>query len=221
MKTMVTPESGVASLPKPLLRGWLHQIALIVAIPAGIALIIAAPPGTLRLAMAVYATSLIGLFGASALYHRVNWSPAAKRRARSFDHTMIFLLIAGTHTAFGAIVMQGAWRLLLLAFVWTGALVGITLKLIKPEGFSRVESTLFIALGWLAVAALPQIIRGSEVVPLILIAAGGLMYTGGAVVLLRRRPDPSPRIFGYHEVWHALVVAAAVCHYIALTMLLD
>ena len=170
--------------------------------------------------MIIYALSLVGLFGASAAYHRLNWSPTALRRMRSLDHSMIFLLIAGTYTAFGVLVLQGLWRLLVLVVVWTGALMGITLKLVKIEGFTRVGGTLYMALGWIGIAALPQVLNESEALPLLLAAVGGLMYTAGAVVLLRRRPDPNPLVFGYHEVWHSLVVAASTCHYAAITLLL-
>jgi hemolysin III len=104
--------------------------------------------------------------------------------------------------------------------VWTGALVGITLKLVKIDGFSRAGGTLYMALGWIGIAALPQVLSESEALPLVLTVAGGLMYTFGAVVLLRRRPDPNPLVFGYHEIWHALVVAASASHYAAITVLL-
>jgi hemolysin III len=144
--------------------------------------------------MIIYALSLVGLFGASAAYHRLNWSPTALRRMRSLDHSMIFLLIAGTYTAFGVLVLQGLWRLLVLVVVWTGALMGITLKLVKIEGFTRVGGTLYMALGWIGIAALPQVLNESEALPLLLAAVGGLMYTAGAVVLLRRRPDPNPLV---------------------------
>jgi hemolysin III len=208
------------STPKPRLRGRLHQAALFIAVPAGVRLAGAAPSGSVRVAMIMYALSMVGLFGASAAYHRLNWSPTALRRVRSLDHSMIFLLIAGTYTAFGVLVLHGLWRLLVLAVVWTGALVGITLKLVKIDGFSRAGGTLYMALGWIGIVALPQVLSESETLPLFLTVAGGLMYTVGAVVLLRRRPDPNPLVFGYHEIWHALVVAASTCHNAAITLLL-
>jgi hemolysin III len=169
--------------------------------------------------MIIYGLSLIGLFGASAAYHRLNWSPGALRWVRSLDHSMIFLLIAGTYTAFGVLLLRGLWQLVLVV-VWTGALVGITLKLIKVDGFSRVGGTLYIGLGWMGIVALPQVLSESGALALVLTVAGGLMYTFGTVVLLRRSPDPKPLVFGYHEIWHALVVAASTCHYVAITLLL-
>jgi hemolysin III len=207
------------STAKPRLRGRLHQVALFFAVPAGLRLVSAAS-GRVRVAMIVYALSLVGLFGASAAYHGFHWSPTALRRMRSLDHSMIFLLIAGTYTAFGVLVLHGLWRMLILVVVWAGAVVGIVLKLVKIDGFSRVGGTLYIALGWIGIAALPEVLSESEALPLVLTVAGGLMYTVGAVVLLRRRPDPNPLVFGYHEIWHSLVVAASTCHYAAITMLL-
>jgi len=205
---------------KPRLRGRFHQAALVVAIPAGTYLVATAPPGWVRVAMFVYALSVIGLFGASAAYHRLKWSPRALRRIRIVDHSMIFLLIAGTHTALATLVLDGLWRAIVLPIVWIGAVIGIVLKFVKIDGFSRVGGTLYIVLGWIGIVSLPQVLSGSKTLPLLLTVAGGLMYTGGAVVLLRRRPDPNPRVFGYHEVWHAFVVAASSCHYVAITMLL-
>jgi hemolysin III len=216
----LSKEGESVSTPVPRLRGRLHQAALFIAVPASVRLVGMAPSGSVRSAMIIYALSLVGLFGASAAYHRLHWSPTARRRIRSLDHSMIFLLIAGTYTAFGALVLHGLWRLLVLVVVWSGALVGITLKLVNIDGFSRVGGTLYIALGWFGVAALPQVLNESEALPLGLTVAGGVMYTVGAVVLLRRRPDPNPLVFGYHEIWHALVVAASACHYAAISLLL-
>lgn len=204
---------------KPLLRGRLHQWTLLVAVPAAVLLVAKAPPGSTRLAIAIYATTLIGLFATSAAYHRLPWSPTALRRMRTLDHSMIFLFIAGSNTAYAALILDGLWRWLLLVIVWSGALVGITLKFIKIDGFSRVGGTLYMGLGWIGVATLPEALQNSQGAPVALVALGGLMYTIGAIVLLRRRPDPSPRVFGYHEIWHALVVGASACQFMAIAML--
>lgn len=216
----LSKQTKLVSSSKPRLRGRLHQAALGIAVPASVVLVSTAPSGSIRFAMIIYAVSLVGLFGTSAAYHRLHWSSAALRRVRSLDHSMIFLLIAGTYTAFGVLVLHGLWQLLVLLVVWAGALLGITLKLVKIDGFSRTGGTLYMALGWIGIVALPQVLSESEVLPLVLTVAGGLMYTVGAVVLLRRRPDPNPLVFGYHEIWHALVVAASACHYAAITVLL-
>jgi hemolysin III len=207
-------------IPKPLLRGRLHQVALFLAIPAGFRLVLIARSGSVRAAMLVYALSLVGLFATSAAYHRLKWSPRSTRILRSLDHSMIFVLIAGTYTAFAVLVLPGMWRMLVLSVVWTGALAGITLKLINVDRFSFAGGTLYIALGWIGIAALPPMMSNAEILPLALTLAGGLMYTLGTLVLLRRRPDPNPRVFGYHEIWHAVVIAASACHYLAVTLLI-
>jgi hemolysin III len=205
---------------KPLLRGRFHQAALFLAIPAGIILILEARSTSQRIAMSIYATSLIALFATSAAYHRLKWSPDALRRMRILDHSMIFFLIAGTSTAVAALVLEGAWRYLFLAVVWTGAVLGISFKLVRIEGFRRVGGFLYIALGWLGLATVPQAIRMAEPLPLALIAIGGILYTLGAVVFFRRRPDPKPLVFGYHEIWHTFVVAACACQYTGIALML-
>ena len=205
---------------KPLLRGRLHQVMALVVVPAGVVLIGQARTGAVRLAVSIYALSLLALYGTSAAYHRMNWSPKALRRMRALDHSMIFFLIGGTSTAFAALVLNGWLRVAFLAVVWAGALTGIVFKLARIDGYARLGGFLYIALGWVGVATVPQAINQAEVVPLLLIAAGGLMYTIGAVVFYRRRPDPKPLVFGYHEVWHTFVVAATACQYTAISMLL-
>ena len=214
--TAIAPSAAPA---KPLLRGRSHQLALLVAIPAGFFLVRNAPPGSAQLATAVYALTLIGLFATSAAYHRRNWSPSGLHWMRRLDHSMIYLFIAGTNTAYTILVLEGIWQWLLLLVVWAGAIVGITLKFVMFDGCGRIGGVLYIALGWIGVVSLPQAIHNSDGGPLLLVGVGGLMYTIGAVVLLRRRPDPSPSVFGYHEIWHALVVAASACQFTAITML--
>ena len=216
----LSKKSETVPILKPLLRGRFHQVALFIAVPAGIRLVVMAPSDSIRVAMVVYALSLAGLFGTSAAYHRLDLPPASSRVLRSLDHSMIFVLIAGTYTAFAVLVLPGLWQLVVLVIVWTGALAGITLKLINVDRFSMAGGTLYIALGWIGIAALPPMLINSEILPLGLTLAGGLMYTLGTLVLLRRRPDPNPRVFGYHEIWHAVVIAAAACHYVAITLLL-
>ncbi len=216
----LSKKSKAVPILKPLLRGRFHQVALFIAVPAGIRLVVIAPSDSIRVAMFVYALSLAGLFGTSAAYHRLDWSPASSRVLRSLDHSMIFVLIAGTYTAFAVLVLPGLWQLVVLVIVWTGALAGITLKLINVDRFSMAGGTLYIALGWIGIAALPPMLVNAEILPLGLTLAGGLMYTFGTLVLLRRRPDPNPRVFGYHEVWHVVVIAAAACHYVAISLLI-
>lgn len=170
--------------------------------------------------MAVYALSLVGLFAASTAYHRLKLSPAALRWARRLDHSMIFVLIAGTNTAFVGLLLDELWLVVVLAVTWAGAFAGVGLKLVNIDGFSRAGGTLYIALGWVGLAVLPSMLSESEILPLMLTLTGGLLYTFGALVLLRRRPDPYPLVFGYHEIWHVIVIAASACHYAAVTLLL-
>jgi hemolysin III len=200
------------SVLKPRFRGRLHQIAFFFAIPQGIALVATAVGLAARVAAAVYALSLAGLYGVSALYHRLKWTPAALARMRRLDHSMIFLLIAGTYTPVSLLVLHGAWAIALLAAVWVGALTGVALKILGMERTRKLTGTMYIVLGWLAVLAGPQFVARVSPVVLGLIALGGVLYTLGAIVLLRRKPDPNPAVFGYHEIWHVAVVAAGLCH---------
>lgn len=219
----VTPSPVVPAqtpeLPKPIFRGRLHQVAFFLAIPAGFVLIFRASNATSRASAIVYAVSLVALFGASAMYHRGNWSPAVLPRLRRLDHSMIFVLIAGTYTPFCLLALPSPWSWIFLGIAWTGAIGGITLKLLQIDGFKRTSGALYIALGWVVIFASPLMISRLSGPVMALLAAGGILYTVGAVVLARNRPNPSPRWFGYHEVWHSFTVAAGVCHYVAVTLL--
>jgi len=206
--------------PVPTWRGRMHQVAFFVAIPAGIALIAIARGTSAHVAATVYALSLVGLYGTSATYHRVARSPRARLWMKRADHSMIFVLIAGTVTPVAALVLSPPWSVVLLVVVWGGAALGISLKMFSIDGFRVLTGTLYIVLGWVAVLMLPQLVRGLSVASLVLVVAGGVLYTVGAIVLLRRRPDPSPSTFGYHEVWHSMVVAGSTCHYVAVLLIL-
>ena len=201
-------------LTKPRLRGVWHQWAFFVSLALGAALVAAAPEGRPRLAAAVYALSVAGLFGASALYHRINWSSAAARRwMRRLDHSMIFVLIAGTYTPFAVLVLDGTLATVILAVVWAGALGGIVLKLVWVDAPKALSAVVYILLGWVAVAAFPDLLSELGVTGASLVALGGLLYTAGAVVYALKRPDPAPTVFGYHEIFHALVIVAAALQY--------
>jgi hemolysin III len=202
----------------PRWRGRLHQVAFIVSIPAGYALVAAAPSVKARIAAMIYALSLAALFGVSAAYHRYPWSPRGKRTMRRLDHSMIFVLIAGTYTPLALLVLDGAWSIALLSIVWGIAAFGIILKIVRIDGLAALGGTLYIVLGWLAVVAMPQMVRGLTGVEIALILAGGIMYTGGAIILATNRPNPSPRVFGYHEIWHSFTIGAAACHYAAVLL---
>jgi hemolysin III len=201
-------------LAKPRLRGVSHQWAFFCSLVTGSALVVAAPAGRPTVASAIYAASVAALFGTSALYHRITWSTASARRwMRRLDHSMIFLLIAGTYTPFALLVLEGTLATVILIVVWAGALGGIVLKLVWIDAPKSVVALLYVALGWVAVAAFPDLIDGLGVTSTVLVVAGGLLYTAGAAVYAFRRPDPVPAVFGYHEIFHALVIAAAALQY--------
>ena len=215
------PELAAAAVEqKPRLRGRLHQIAFFASIPGGVAIISVAASAASRIGATVYAVSLSGMYGASALYHRLKWSPPALVRMKRLDHSMIFVLIAGSYTPIALLVLHGAWATTILALAWAGAVAGITIKLLSIDRLRAVGGAMYIVLGWLVIAALPQIVHGLSHTGLALLFAGGVLYTSGAAVLWRRWPDPNPKWFGYHEVWHSMVVAGSVCHYVAVLLLL-
>jgi hemolysin III len=198
---------------KPRLRGVSHQYAFFVSLLAGAVLVAAAPSGRARLAVMIYAFAVAALFGASALYHRVTWTPTRRRWMRRLDHSMIFVLIAGTYTPFALLVLDGALATVILAVVWGGALAGIVLKLVWLDAPKWLIAGVYVALGWVAVAAMPEMAAELGVGALSLVIVGGVLYTAGAVIYARQRPDPVPAVFGYHEIFHALVIAAATSHY--------
>jgi hemolysin III len=205
----------------PRLRGRLHQVAFFASIPAGIALVLVARSWPARIGVLVYALSLTAMFGTSAAFHRLRWSPRARLRMDRLDRTMIYVLIAGSYTPVCLLALRPGWRVALLALVWTGAAVGIALVLLqnRHRGIGVVRMVLYLGLGWMSVLVLPELSRTLGLGQLALAVMGGVLYTVGAVVLIRRRPDPSPRVFGYHEVWHAFTVAAGACHYALIWLL--
>ena len=207
------PINGQPRPVKPRLRGVSHRWAFFASLLASVALVLVAPSKRAVAAAMVYALSLSALFGVSALYHEVTWSVPARRWMRRLDHSMIFLLIAGTYTPFGVLVLPGTLALVVLAVVWGGALLGIALNMVwidAPKWFSAI---VYIALGWVAVVTFPELVSQLGATATGLIVLGGVLYSAGAAVYALRRPDPAPEVFGYHEVFHALVIAAAVAHY--------
>ena len=199
---------------KPRLRGVLHQWAFVSSVPLGVALVVAAEDVRARIAVTVYAVSLVALFGISALYHRVNWrSPTARRWMRRLDHSMIFVLIAGSYTPFALLALHGPLAVAILVAVWAGALGGVVLNLVWSSAPKWLRAMLYVALGWVAVAALPQLAAAIGTGGLTLVALGGVLYTLGAVVYSVKRPDPVPSVFGYHEIFHALVTIAAALQF--------
>jgi hemolysin III len=204
------------ALVKPRFRGVTHMWAFFVSIVVGLLLVAFAPTGEARLACAVYAISVSGLFGTSALYHRINWSPRARRWMRRLDHAMIFVLIAGTYTPFALLALDGSFSTIVLLGVWGGAIGGIVLQLVWIDAPKWLSAVVYIALGWFAIVAAPEFIAQVNPVALLLVALGGVLYTVGAVIYATRRPDPVPAVFGYHEVFHALTIAAALAQLAAI-----
>ena len=204
---------------KPRLRGVSHQWAFFAAVVAGAILVLAAPAGQATLAAGIYAGSLAALLGTSALYHRVNWRrPRARAWMRRLDHSMIFLLIAGTVTPFALLVMEGPLATALLVAVWAGAAAGIVVELIWVQAPKWVSVIVYLAVGWIGALGYPAILVEAGIGAAVLIAVGGVLYTAGAVVYARQSPDPRPAVFGYHEIFHLLVIAAAIVHFVAVAI---
>ncbi len=200
--------------PRPLLRGVLHATAFVAAVVVGIVFVAFAPAGR-ALPASVFAASAAVMLGTSALYHRVIWSARARLWMRRADHAGIYLLIAGTYTPVGLLSLHGAWRPTVLAIVWSGAGVAILLKLCWVGSPKWLSAAIGVALGWAGVAAMPELAEHSGIAPVVLLAAGGVVYTAGALVYAFKRPNPAPRVFGYHELFHALTIVALACQYVA------
>ena len=205
---------------RPKLRGVLHQYAFFVSLALGVALVLGADGTRGRVAAAVFAASVSAMLGISALYHRVIWPPGPRRWIRRLDHAAIFLLIAGTYTPFGLVVLDGAWRVGVLAVVWSGCLAAIIVRVAWVDGPRWFAVVVAVGLGWVGVAAIPEVHERTGLSALVLLGSGGLLYTLGAIVYAWRRPDPVPHVFGYHELFHGLVVAAAAFQYGAVALVL-
>lgn len=205
---------------RPRLRGVFHQYAFFVSLGLGALLVAGASGAGERVSAAVFAAALATMFGISALYHRITWRPRARRWLRRLDHAAIYLLIAGTYTPFGLLALSGAWRSTVLLIVWGGALVAIALKFAWVDAPKWLAAGIALALGWVGVFALPQLWEHAGAAGVVLLLGGGVLYTAGALVYAGRRPDPAPAVFGYHELFHALVIAAAACQYAAVALFL-
>ena len=212
---------AAAPLPrvKPQWRGVSHQFAALLAAPAALILWFAAEGFAARLGAAVYGLSLLGLFTISAIYHRPTWQPRMRDLMGRLDQAAIFLLIAGTYTPFG-LLLRPASGPTLLVIVWATALGGVVLSLAWPAAPKPLMAAIYVAFGWFTAALIPSVFRVAGWTVLILILLGAVAYTVGAVIYALRRPDPFPRSFGYHEVFHLLVVVAAVCHFAAVSLTL-
>ena len=219
MTTSAPSRLKPTDLGKPRMRGWLHTYAFFVAVAGGIVLcsIAAARPGWSPLVSTlIYSLTVCGLFGTSGLYHRRVWSERGFQVMRRMDHSMIFVFIAGTYTPFCVLLLEPRPATIMLSLVWGGALGGVALKLIWPHAPRWVSAPLYLALGWVAVAMLPDILHAGGVTALVLLIVGGAIYSIGAVSYALRRPNPWPTVFGHHEFFHACTLVAAICHHIAI-----
>jgi len=200
----------------PILRGVVHAYAAWVAGAAAVVLVLLAPSAQARVAAAIYGAGLCAMFAASGLYHRWRWDQRWRPLLRRLDHSAIFVFIAASATPVALLVLDGTLRVVVLATAWGAALGGVVLSVAWITAPRLLTTALYLAAGWAATVGLPQIAERVSVTPLVLLAVGGLLYTAGAVVYQTRRPDPWPRTFGFHEVFHVLVVLAAIVHYVAM-----
>lgn len=215
---------GVAEV-KPKLRGWLHLGTAPVTLAAGIVLIVLSPTASTRLGSAVYAVSSVLLFTVSAVYHRGHWSPRIGGLLQRFDHANIFLLIAGSYTPFAILLLRGTDRVVMLAVIWTGALLGMGFRVLWIGAPRWLYTPIYMGLGWAAVFFVPQFVGGAHrygvgvgTAVIVLIALGGALYTLGGVVYGFKKPNPWPRWFGFHEVFHTLVILAFITHYVGVSI---
>jgi hemolysin III len=207
-----------AAYVKPRLRGWLHAVTSPLALVSAVVLAVLAPTWPATIAALVFGISAFALFTVSAIYHRGNWSPRAERWLKRADHATIFVLIAGSYTPFAVLALRDGTRVAVLASVWGVAIAGVVFRLLWVDAPRWLYVPFYLGLGWAAGIVVPQLLHGAGAAAFVLLAVGGALYTAGGVVYGLRRPDPSPRWFGFHEVFHALTVAAFVCQYVAASL---
>ena len=210
---------------KPKLRGWLHLATAPLTLAAGIVLVVMSPTATTRIGSTLFAGSALVLFSVSAIYHTGTWSPRTWAFLRRFDHSNIFLLIAGSYTPFALILLEGTQQVVLLSVVWSGAIAGVAFRVFWTDAPRWLYTPIYIALGWAAVFFIPGFFRGATALGLgvgiavfTLIVAGGALYTLGGVVYGFKRPNPWPRWFGFHEVFHTFTILAFVSHYVGVSL---
>ena len=211
-----TLERIVEEEVRPRLRGVIHAYAFWVALGAGVVLVAVANGALARTSAAIYALGLCGLFAGSALYHRWRWDPRWRPLLRRIDHSTIFVFIAASYTPVALLVLKGDLAIAVLIAVWTGAIAGVIFSLAWITAPRVLVAAIYLALGWVAVVAMPQLITHAGIAPTVLIAVGGLLYSGGATVYALKRPNPWPATFGFHEIFHTLVTTAAAVHFIAI-----
>ncbi len=218
MDTLIETVHRVEDAVKPHLRGVLHEVAFAISLVTGTVIVCLSEGARARVGASVYAASVALLFGTSAAYHRGSWGPRAHGLMARLDHSMIFVLIAGTYTPFCLVLLHGWLRWVIFGVVWGGAIAGIVLRNAFRQPPRWVFVVLYLALGWVALAVLPQVLDAGGVAVFVLMLVGGIFYSVGAVVYARKKPNPSPRWFGFHEVFHACTLAAFAVHYVAISL---
>jgi hemolysin III len=211
-----TPGPGPGDPIPPHLRGWLHLICFVLSLPAGAFVVLSGHSGRARVAGLVYAMGMSAMFGVSAAYHRRQWSPAARRRMRRTDHGTIFVMIAGSYTPLCLLALGSTMGTVVLTGVWIAAAAGFALALSGIAEKAVVGLLCYFGMGWAMVLALPELSHRLSGGQIALLLIGGVVYTAGGIVLGTHRPNPSPIWFGYHEVWHTMVVVACACHYVTI-----
>ena len=206
------PAVGAGAVPRPRWRGRLHLAAFVASLPAGIALCATASSTSARIAVAVYSVTVSAVFGVSAAFHLVAWSPAGRRRMDRLDRAMIYLQIAGTYTPVSLLALDRELAIAVLAVIWAGAVPGAAIVL-RWGNIRGVSLAIYMVLGWPSVVVLPFALGRVHPLGVALLLAGGVIYTAGAIMLVRRWPNPIPAVFGYHEVWHVLTIVAGACHW--------
>ncbi len=206
--------------PVPLLRGWLHAGCFFLALPLVVGMFLVAESLRARIGAAVYGMSLLALFAVSGAYHRGRWGPARRKLMKRLDHATIYVMIAGSYTPVCLLVLRGRLAVIMLAAAWSGAALGMVLAFRAGRRSEIASNALYIVLGWTVIVAIPQLQARLQPTQLTLIAGGGALFTIGAITLLTRWPNPSPRVFGYHEVWHVFVVAAVACQFVAIASII-
>jgi len=215
----MTSSSITPTEERPSWRGWMHVAAFLLAIPGGVLLIVFAHGASATVGAAIYMAALLLGFGTSAGYHRLAKRERTQQIMQRMDHSMIFVLIAGSYTPICLLGLPTAWGLPLLCIVWAGAALGIVMKQFAFEKMKLLEYALYPILGWIVVIALPQMLHHMTGLEVALLFAGGLLYTVGIPVLVREKPDPWPATFGYHEIWYTFTVAAGLCHFVVIGLL--
>ena len=215
---MVDSEVAPSLIQKPRLRGWLHAVMFPISVIAGIVLVMQAETPEAQISAAIFATTAALLFGTSALFHRGSWSPRVKGLLRRMDHSNIYMIIAGTYTPFAVLSLPPGKGQTLLLIVWVGALAGVIFRVFWIGAPRWLYTSVYVGIGWVAIFFLPALIAGAGVTAVLLIAVGGVLYSAGAVVYGLKRPDPWPRWFGFHEVFHSLTIAAFTVHYVAVSI---